>query len=241
MEEGGVMDDIVVSLIIVVITAAGIIALFVYLGQKKKHKQQALEQAAKENGWLLERVEKPLLSGYRVSGRMMEGNWTLEALAKASSNESGPGSSEVSKTTEWVTTDLTNEKGAFVFGPAMGPVSRMSNSALGSTIIQMALRIMIGKDAEWVNKLSQVDIPHSILGKKFLAFTDNEKDITQLITPAVEKAVINLPGKMEPIIIWNQSGLAIKVINQNYENPEVWKALIEFGKTLLREWSRIDQ
>jgi hypothetical protein len=117
----------------------------------------------------------------------------------------------------------------------------MSNSALGSTIIQMALRIMIGKDAEWVNNLSQVDISHTTLGKKFLAFTDKENNITQLITPAVEKAVINLQGNIEPIIIWNESGLVIKVLNQDYEDPEVWKALIELGKILLRDWSRINQ
>lgn len=233
------MSDILVSLIIVVCTAVGIIALFVFLGQKKKQTLQKLEQSAKENGWILERIEKPLQSGYRVSGRMIEGNWTLDALAKSSSTESGPGSSEVSKTTEWFSSDLKPQKGAIVFGPAMGPVSRMNNSTFGSTLVQMALRIMLGQDAAWAGSLSQADISHSAISKKFIAFASESLGMNQFITPEVEKAMGNLPGKMEPVIIWNQNGISIKLLNHQSLDPDEWKVMIELGKTLLREWSRI--
>ncbi len=233
------MGDILVSLIIVGVTAIGIIALFIFLGQKKKQTFQQLEQSAKENGWILERIEKPLLSGYKVSGRMMEGNWTLESLSKASSTESGPGSSGINKTTEWFSSDLISPKGAVVFGPAMGPVSRMSNTSFGSTLVQMALRIMLGQDAEWAGSLSQTDISNTSMGKKLIAFATEGFDVKPMITPEVEKAVGNLSGKMEPVIIWNQNGISIRFLNHQSLNPEEWKIIIELGKTLMREWSRI--
>lgn len=198
-----------------------------------------LEQSAKENGWIIERIEKPLLSGYRVTGRMIEGNWTLEAIAKSSSRESGPGSSEFSKTTEWFSPDCKSRKGAFVFGPALGPVTKMSTMNLGSTIIQMALQLMIGKDEDWALSLEQVDINNSMMGKKFLAFTDTPSEINYIITPEVERAINILPQKIIPVIVWNQKGLTIKAINQQYLNPEEWKVIIDLGKNLMREWSRI--
>jgi len=233
------MGEILVSLIIVAITAIGILVLFIFLGQRKKQTYQMLEQSAKENGWIIERIEKPLLSGYRVTGRMIEGNWTLEAIAKSSSTESGPGSSEFSKTTEWFSPDCKSRKGAFVFGPALGPVTKMSTMNLGSTIIQMALQLMIGKDEDWALSLEQVDINNSMMGKKFLAFTDTPSEINSIITPEVERAINVLPQKIIPVIVWNQKGLTIKAINQQYLNPEEWKVIIDLGKNLMREWSRI--
>lgn len=231
------MDDITVSLIVVAVTGIGVIALFVFLGWKKKAGRLRLEQAAMQNGWALEKIDRPMVSGYRLSGTTLEGRWILETFVKSSATESGPGSSSMSRMTTWTCDGVQSQMGTYVFGPAMGQVPMINSTSLGSMVLQAIFKLILGEDSSWAANLKQVDISDTGLGKRFLAFTDREEGLSLLLTPQVEKALSMLPAKMAPVIILSSRGLSLRFINQQYLAPEELMHILNAGRVLAREWN----
>jgi hypothetical protein len=239
MQEG-IVDDIAVSLIIVAATGIGVIALFVTLNWRKKASRLRLEQAAMQNGWALEKIDEPKVSGYRLSGTTLEGRWILETIVNSKAVESGTGSSSMDKMTVWTCDDVMSQIGTYVFGPAMGSVPLMNSTSLGSMVIQAILKLMLDEDSSWVANLKQMDISDTRMGKRFLAFTDREQELTLLLTQPVEEALSTLPVKMVPVIILSRQGLTLRFLNQQYLAPEELQAILNASRVLAREWSGIE-
>jgi len=233
------VSEITVSLIIVAVTGIGVIVLFVILGWKKKAVHLRLEQSALQNGWAVEKIDKPLISGYRISGNTLEGRWVLETIVKSNPTESGTGSSPFNKMTTWTCNDVKSQIGIYVLGPAMGQVPLIDSSSLGSMVLQAIFKLMLGEDSSWAANLKQVDISDTGLGKRFLAFTDREEGFSLLLTPQVEKAFSTLPAKMAPVTILSSQGLTLRFLNQQYLAPEELQQILNAGRVLAREWSEI--
>lgn len=232
------MNEIVISLLVILGTAVLVGSLFLYLAYRKRQKDARLVQAARERGWELERIQQPLLSGFTLKGKNAYGAWSLEALAEASPRDSGPGSSSVSHRTRWCCQDISLPDRAIVIGPLPAGAMPGALQSFGAPLLQLGLRKMIGEDANWVSGLSQVTPDNKTLAAQFLCLANEAQDVSRLLNPEVENILLKLPKKSKPVIKLRSTGLEISLPAVQLSEPSELEALIHLGRALLAAWQR---
>lgn len=226
------MSEITQNLIVVAVTAIFVILLFFFLNQKKKRRDLEFRQMAQEKGWKVERIQKPLVSGYILFGKDSAGHWTLETLATSTSRESGPGSSEVSHSTRWWSEETGFAENTIVIGPGTNLESAQLLNSFGAGIFQQALRLMLGKDAEWASSLTPVQLSRPSLQNKFLVLADHSEGVEDLIGPELEKALLLLARKHKVITIIRAQGVEIRLPEKQVLDRATLEQIVDLGKTL---------
>ena len=226
------MEDIILNLIVIAVVAVLVIALFLYLQQRKKRRDHEFRQMVQEKGWQVERVQQPLLTGYKLFGKDAGSQWTLETLAQASPREAGPGSSEVSHSTRWWTEDITLPDNAIVFGPGTGPDTAKMFNSFGAIFLQKALQVMLGKDAQWAARLSPVEINNPALREKFLIMAEHNRGVDQLLSVPVENVLSALSEKHKVIVTLRNNGLEIRLPEEQVMDRQTLEQIVNLGKTI---------
>lgn len=231
------MDEILQNLLVILVTGVLIAGLFGFLAYRKRQKQARLEQAARERGWHLVRIQQPLISGFILSGKLPQGVWTLESKAEANPNsgQSHSGSSNVSHNTRWWSEAVQLPERAVVIGPRPKGASLSYMQPLNSPLIRMGLRLMLGEDADWVSGLSLVE-NNSALAQHYLCLANDEGDIERLVSREVEKVLLQMPEKRRPVIKLRANGLEIGLLGVQLTEVKDLEAMINAGKVLVRAW-----
>ena len=236
------MDDLTLSLIIVVITAGFIAALFLYLNVRKRRQDNQLLQAAREHGWQIQTISQPLRSGYLIQGKFITGDWSLETVAEATSRESGPGSSEVGHKTRWWTAAITLPDRAVVIGPRPGgPSGASALPDLSQPLLQLGLKAMLGEDAAWASGLTLMETGSKALEERYLCLAASADDIRRLLSPEVENALLHLPDGFNPVIKLYAGGLEISLPTRQLLEHEDIDRVVWLGKSLVDAWQDGDK
>ncbi|NPV78071.1 MAG: hypothetical protein HPY59_17055 [Anaerolineae bacterium] len=230
------MSEIVISLLVILGTAVLVGGLFLYLAYRKRQKEARLVQAAREHGWELEHIQQPMFSGFILKGKTAHGHWSLEVLTEASPRDSGPGSSSISHRTRWRCQDISLPDRAIVIGPLPAGANPGALQSFGVPLLQLALRKMIGEDADWVSGLSQVTPENKALAAKFLCLANEDQDLSRLLSLEVENILLKLPEKNRPVIKLRSTGLEISLPTAQLSDPSELEAMIHLGKALLSAW-----
>ncbi len=226
------MNDIVLNLVVIAVVAILVVALFIFLQQRKRQKEKQFQQMGKEKGWQVELVKRPLISGYQLKGKDAGSQWTLETLAESSSREAGPGSSEVRHHTRWWTDEITLAGNDIVIGPGTNPEAVKVLNSFGSGFLQKALQVMLGNNAQWAANLSPIEVGTSQLQKNFLVLAAHEDNFDQLFSPEVEKALLTLSESHKAVITLRESGLEIRLPEEQVLDRATLEQIINLGKTI---------
>ncbi len=132
------MNDITLNLLVIAgFVVAGGIVLIVVL-QKQKQNEQKLVDFAKQKGWHLEKIRKPLEKRIRLTTP----RWVLESIRRTDGVEAGPGSSEWEQNTIW----KTNQGGALILvGYKM---SQVNLGYSGELLMKQVFAAALGEEAK---------------------------------------------------------------------------------------------
>ncbi len=230
------MENLIPSLIVIALTAVGVAALFWFLHQNKVKKEEQILNHANLHGWSYEAIREPLRSGYRLSGKYRETDWVLEGIDEASGRDAGPGSSEVSSTTCWQCQPAPLPGGMVAVGLRPQGNTTAFASVMSNTLIQAALRLMLGDLADAVSSLKEVPAGSESFRQRFMIWARDEQDANRLISSDTESALMAWPENLPVIIKLGPSGLELLHNKARLTKPAEINQFVELGCRLIDAW-----
>jgi len=220
------MDDITISLLVVLITAIIIGGIFVLAYYRKRNTQQLVINLATQRGWRYEKVNDRTTSGYRLYGPQ----WVFEGLRETSESSSNSGSSNVRSFTRWYSTQVNFTPGILLIGPKQPEINL---GGISDVIKQAMLKLMVGDEADDALGIEESLIGRMSLRERYMVWTNQEEKARDVLTPEVENALIRYPGKIPPVVKFNAKGIEVKLISQHLEKPDEIEGFVAIGKAFL--------
>ena len=222
------MDDIISSLIVIAVTAVVVALIFWLVARKNRQREAALRQLASLNGWVYE----PIKEQYRKGHRLSKGAWSIEAVNTTTSNSpENTGSSTVTSETRWFNNEARFSGGMVLIGPRQ-PEINLGN--VSGFLIQAALQLMIGDEAQDAKGIESVELGSLELMKRYMVWTNQPDTAKEFLNMHVESALLNWPPKkVPPVIKYSPRGLEVKVQGQRLSAAEDLMALVKLGNVLL--------
>lgn len=222
----GEMGDIVVSLIVIVVVGVAVAAIFVISGKKKSEREKAIQQLAMKNGWQYEKVHQTHEKGFILRGE----DWTLEAIASTNDTPSQAGSSEVSFANTWHTNRVNSPGGMVLIGPKVPSVNL---GGLGDMLLQKALQMMIGEEADQAVGLKEVFVGRTSFRDRFSVWATDQENAEKLLTYELENELLNWKMKEIPVIKFSAGGVEIITRQDRMDTPEKVQAVVDLGRGVL--------
>ncbi|MAT44388.1 MAG: hypothetical protein CL609_18805 [Anaerolineaceae bacterium] len=213
------MNDITLNLLVIAgfVVVGGVVLIVVF--QKQKQNDKKLADFAKQKGWHLEKIRKPLEKGVRVTTP----HWVLESIKRTSGVESGPGSSEWEQNTIW----KTNQGGSLVWvGYKM---SQVDLGYSGEMLMKQVFAAALGDEAK---NLNQVHFGSHDFQKNYMVFAQDETEADRFITPAVQSALLSWQG-VKPVIKRTEREITLELNGVFMNKPEKILSLIQLAERLL--------
>lgn len=221
------MGNLILSIPVLLGTAILIGLVFWWSNKKKKEREQKLRTLANQYGWVYEPVAERLASGYRLK----KGEWMIEALNQTTDHSGETaGSSNVMSATRWWSGAAKMTQGMVLIGPRQPAVDL---GGIGDFLIQAALRLMIGNEADFAGGIEEVVMGRLSFNDRYMVWTNQEEAAKKLLDMEVENALINWPMKLLPVVKFSPIGMEIKLQTQRLEKPEEIVALVKLGDALL--------
>lgn len=220
------MDDLFVSAIVVIVTAVIVAAIFVITAKKKKEKEAAILQLAQRNGWVYEKVSRPQLAGFILRAA----DWTLEALVSSTPNTSEAGSSAVAHNNRWFTDRVTSTQGLVMIGPKL---PRVQLGMFGDMVLQKALRVMLGDEADQATGLAEVKVGRGSFAERYSVWATSQEAAEKMLTFDLENALLKWKGKELPVLKFSASGAQITTRQGRLDSVEGVQEMVELGKAVL--------
>lgn len=221
------MSDLTSGLIVVAVTGALIVVIFLLVGAQKRKRAADLRNLASMNGWSYEPVEEQLSSGWRLR----KGDWMIESLNQTTKNASdSANSSTVTSLTRWVSDAVRMPDGMVLIGPHQPEVNF---GGLGEMVKQVALRMMIGSEFDSAVGIERVELGSLELMARYMVWTNREEIAKKLVDQQVEDALRAWPLKLPPVVKFSPAGLEIKYQGQRLYKEQDLYALVKLGSTLL--------
>lgn len=220
------MGDLLVSAIVVIITAVIVLAIFIISGKKKKEKEAAIVQLAQRNGWTYERVNQAQLSGFILR----TDDWTLEALTSSTARTSEAGSSPVAYNNRWSTSRVTSQQGLVMIGPKLPQVQL---GAFGDMMLQKALRMILGDEADQAVGLAEVKVGRSSFTERYSVWATSQEAAEKALTFDLENALLKWKGKELPVLKFSASGAQITTRQARLDSAEGIQQVVDLGTAVL--------
>lgn len=221
------MENLIPSLVVVAVVGVLVGLIFWLVGRNKKKQEETMRRLASLNGWIYEPVNEHAASGYRLR----KGEWTLEALNETTGQSSeNSTSSNVSSNTRWFSESVKLPEGIVMIGPRQPEINL---GGMGDVLMQAALRLMIGSDADQALGIHQIELGSLELMKRYMVWTNQDAAAEKLLGQTVENALLNLPGAYPLVVKFSTSGMEVKVQGRRLYNEQELYTLIKLGNALL--------
>jgi len=224
------VDDILVSIIVVLVVGLAIIALFVIITRKKKQLESDLRQLALSSGWSYEKIDQIHRRGYVLSGE----GWHMESVMEGTDRSSEAGSADWSFTNKWRTDRISLPAGLVMIGPRTPNVQAGPFSGLGNLVIQKVLHQMLGEDAHNAADLTEVFVGRTSFRDRYSVWATSREAAEKALTYELENELLNWPMKEVPVIKFNDHGVEVITRPGKLATPEEAQALVAVGKAVLR-------
>ncbi len=223
------MDDILVSIIVVIVTGLVIIGIFLIIGRKKKQREAALQQLALHSGWHYEKINQPQKKGFILRSD----GWTLDSFMEGTDRPGEAGSSDWSFTNKWSTDRITLPGELVMIGPKTPNVQLGPLNGLGSLVLQKALQHMLGADAEKAADLAEVFVGRTSFRDRYSVWATSQEAAEKALTYELENELLNWQLKEPPVLKFNDYGVEITTRQGKLETPEEVRAMVGAGKAVL--------
>ncbi len=221
------MADLIPSLFVIAGTALVVGLIFLLVARNKKQREERIKHYASLNGWTCTPVNERFSSGYRLG----KGEWMIEALNETTSQPgSSSGSSTVTSITRWFTASARMPDGMVLIGPRQPEVNL---GGMGSFLVQAALSLMIGADAEDAQGIESIELGSLELMKRFMIYTNRPETAKELVSLPVESALLNMPPTLPLVVKYSPNGLEVKVQGKRLYDELTLNALVKLGCALL--------
>jgi hypothetical protein len=220
------MDDIIVSLLVILGTAILVGVIFILVYYRKRKSEQVLIELARQKGWRYEKVNERLSAGYRFHGA----GWLLEGLRVSSDSTSSASTTHVRDYTRWFSSQATFSPGILMIGPKQPEVNL---GGISDVLKQTMLKLMVGEEANDALGIEESLIGRMALRERYMVWTNQEEKARELLTPEMENALIRYPGKLPPVVKWNSKGVEVKLISQRLEKAADIEGLAAIGEAFL--------
>ena len=181
---------------------------------------------ATQKGWRYEKVNDRTKSGYRLYSNQ----WILEGLRETSESGSNSGSSNIRAYTRWYSTHVNFTPGIMLIGPKQPEINL---GGISDVIKQAMLKLMVGDEADDALGIEESLIGRMSLRERYMVWTNQEERARDVLTPAVENALIRYPGKTPPVVKFNAKGIEVKLISQHLQKPVEIEGLVAIGMAFL--------
>lgn len=221
------MENLIPSLIVIGVTGLVVGLIFWLVHRNKITREQSMRDLASRNGWVYESVSEKFASGYRLR----KGDWMIEALNETTdhSGDSSHSSSVVS-VTRWFSDAAKLSDGIVLIGPRQPEVNL---AGVGDFLMQAALRLMIGSDAEIAAGIKQEELGSLELMKRYMIWTNRVETAKRMVTAGLESVLINWPARLPVAVKYSPEGMEVKVPGfRLYKEAELY-ALVKLGNALL--------
>lgn len=223
------MDDIFVSIIVVIVTGLVIIGIFVITGRKKKQREAAIQQLAINSGWRYEKINQVQKKGFVLRGE----GWNLESFMESTDRSGEAGSSDWSFTNKWSTDRVTLPDGLVMIGPKTPNVQLGQLNGLGNLVLQKALQHMLGADAEKAADMVEVFVGRTSFRDRFSVWATSQEAAEKALTYELENELLNWKLKVPPVLKFSDRGVEITTREGKLETPDEVGALVGVGKAVL--------
>jgi len=223
------VDDILVSIIVVIVTGLVIIGIFVITGRKKQQREAAIKQIALNSGWNYEPINQTQRKGFILRGE----GWKLESFIEGTDRPSEAGSSDWSFTNKWSTDRITLPGELVMIGPKTPNVQLGQLSGLGSLVLQKALKHMLGADAEKATDLVEVFVGRISFRDRYSVWATSQAAAEKVLTYELENELLNWQLKESPVLKFSDRGVEITTRQAKLETPEEVRAMVGLGNAVL--------
>jgi hypothetical protein len=231
------MNDMVVSLIVIAVTAVFVVGLFVFLNQRKQREMAALSALAGARGWQLETVQERLAAGYRIRGVTDGMPWTFESMILSQDTPAGPGSSNTHAEIHWHTNAVGLAQGVAAVGPQM--TSTEMPAALGGfqqMLLDKVLGLAFGEEAGLLAGLKPVPYGSQEFQRLYMCWAHEADSIPRLLDGMGESGLLAWRGNRRLLIRLTAKGLDVSLPEAGGLQPEEVERLVAVGSALARSW-----
>ena len=213
------MNEISQNLVVILIIAVIVGALFLFIRQRQARNDRELRQLAAENGWEFQTLREPLAWGTRFAAP----TWTIEALSRSQGPEAGPGSSNITMTTTW-RADLPGS--TLLIGPRshtarLGP--------MGDMLLRQLMELALGTEAAGVR---EVPAGSEAFRHAYAIWARDAVAAVSLLDDGLEAALLAWHGE-KPLIKRTSDGISIELRGVRLKKRDEILALAGLGLTLL--------
>lgn len=228
-------EDLLASFWVIGVTGILVIGLFGYLHYRQRQNDAQLRLVAQKRGWQMEVIQERLVSGYRLSGEGSQGRWFLELLTTAAERTEDVGSSGVGHSTRWWQEHTNLPDRMVVIGPAgTGAALKL----MGGSLAQLALQVMLGKDANWASQLAQVAAGSPNFQARFLCLAQDGADVQRLLTPETERHLLQIGEKWKVVVKLGSNGLEINLPTVRIKQRSEIEMIVNLGEALGLAWKK---
>lgn len=213
------MNDLFLNLIVIAGVLVFSAVVYTFFNQRQKRNKETITQFARQNGWKIEHLRKPLEKGFKITSR----EWRIESIMRSSGRESGPGSTDWEQKTTW----FASKPGTTIL---IGPRKTQGNMPpLADKLVHRLFKTALGADADG---LKEVLIGSSTFQEKFMVWAQDPERIDSFLTPELQYTLLGWDRK-PPLIKRTSIGTSIELDSIQLKNPENLNTLINLGEQLL--------
>lgn len=223
------MNDILLSIPVILVVGLIILGIFIITGRKKRQREEAFKQLAISSGWHYEAINQVQKKGFILGGE----GWRLESIAESTDQSGEAGSSAWSYMNKWHTDRVNLPAGLVMIGPKTPNVQLGQMGGLGNLVVQQALRLMLGADAQQAAQLAEVFVGRTSFRDRYSVWATSEAAAEKVLTFELENALLNWQYNEFPVLKVNQHGVEITTRQSRLEKPEDVRTLVEVGKAVL--------
>lgn len=205
------MDDLPVSLAVVVLTGIVVAAILFFTNRAGKEKATAIQEMASSHGWQYTPITERLAWGTKLAGK----NWELVARSESIGQSSDSGSSNIQSKTIWSGIWIKPLDVKLLIGP--GNSSNTINNLFIPT--------------EYAG-LRQVNPGISELASNYIFLGSDENSFGFLRISTIPRQLLEWPDKQRPLIKISPTGVEIVINGFRYEKPEELERIIRLGESI---------
>lgn len=221
------MGDILVSLVVIAVTAVVVVLIFVLVARARSQKMAKLSQMAAERGWKFTPIKERLSGGFQFRSD----RWTYSALSESIGIESDSGSSNIRLTTRWVANQPNPLSGFTMIGPRQNVSAA---GTLGEMLLQKAFATFLGEDAARYGSIKEFTGDYDHLFARWMFWTNDPVEVKKILQPELVRYMEKWAGKKLPVIKLSSDGIRIEFAGEKLEKPEEIASVIGLGEVFLR-------
>ena len=224
------MEDLRISLLVIVFTGVLVGVIFYLVNLKKKTTEKAIRDLAAQKGWEYMPFKETLSWGYHLKSPQ----WILDSVTETSGNSVEPNQNNATQYTR-LTTSLFQIPGHLLINP-----HAVGSRPLNAMQLDLAQRAASFFSSGVIDNLEEIQVGSSNLRDHYSIFGQPGSDTSALFSPQVEICLLNWKGE-RPWIKIGKEGMRIEIRNKNIQKPEEIEELVNLADSLIASSKKIKQ